>query len=153
MTRIPFNSTQEQPQQRVAPAPEQSRFNLKLSAPRSLAALTLLFCSSTLMCCALPAFLVLLGAGSVMATLLSWFPAMVILSQQKVLVFGLALCMLVLAGQSLKRSERASCPLDPARAQRCRRRLIQARVIYALSCTAFVLGSTVAYGIPLVQGH
>jgi hypothetical protein len=125
--------------------------NTTLSGSRSLAAFTLLCCSSTLVCCALPAFLVLLGAGSVMATLLSWFPAMVVLSEQKALVFGLATATLAAAGFSLLRSSRRSCPLDPARARRCRQRLLQARVLYLVSCVLFLLGSAVAFGLPLLH--
>jgi len=125
--------------------------SVHLSGPRSLAALTFLCCSSTLVCCALPAFLVLLGAGSVMATLLSWFPAMAVLSQHKALVFGLAAATLSLAGWSLLRRSRRPCPLDPVRARRCRQRLLQARVLYLVSCVLFLLGSVVAYGLPLIH--
>lgn len=119
-------------------------------APRSLAALSLLYCSSTLVCCAMPAFLVLLGAGSVMATLLSWFPGLVVLSQQKGLVFGLACLALLSAGSSLQRSSSRPCPIDPVQARQCRRRLRQARLIFAFSCAAFLAGSLVAYGLPLL---
>ena len=118
-----------------------------------MAALSLLFCSGTLVCCALPAFLVLLGAGSVMATLLSWFPGLVLLSQQKAVVFGLAATALVSAGHSLHRSSRGSCPLDPIEAARCRRRLRQARWLYLVSCTAFLTGGTVAYVLPMFLSH
>ena len=126
---------------------------LRLSAPRSLAALTLLFCSSTLVCCALPAFLVLLGAGSVMATLLSWCPGLVVLSQQKTVVFGLAAAALLSAGHSLQNSARQPCSLDPHQARRCRNRLRQARLIYGLSCGAFLVGGSVAYVLPLLHLH
>lgn len=122
-----------------------------LRSPRSLAALTLLFCSSTLMCCALPAALVMVGAGSVLASLLSWLPAMVILSQQKLIVFGLASISLILAGYALKQSSRRPCPLDPSLALRCQRRLSQGRRLYALSCTAFIIGAFFAYILPMVQ--
>jgi hypothetical protein len=61
------------------------------AAPRRLAALALVLCSSTLVCCALPAFLVLLEAGSVLATALSWWPGLAVLSEQKAVVFGLAI--------------------------------------------------------------
>lgn len=126
---------------------------LRPAAPRPIAALSLLFCSSTLVCCALPAFLVLLGAGSVMASLLSWLPGLVLLSQQKTLVFGLAGLALVGAGRSLQSSAHQPCSIDPAQARRCRRRLRQARLIYGLSCSAFLVGASVAYVLPLLQLH
>lgn len=119
---------------------------------RQAAALSLLFCSGTLICCALPALLVLLGAGSVLAALLSWFPALVLLSQQKGLVFGLAALALVLAGAALVHSASLPCPLDPSQARRCRQRLRQARWLYGLSCTAFAVGFSAAFLLPRLNG-
>ena len=110
--------------------------------------MSLLLCSGTLICCALPALLVLLGAGSVLAALLSWFPGLVLLSQQKSLVFALAALALVLGGATLARSARLPCPSDPRQAQRCRRRLRQARWLYGLSCTAFTIGFSAAFVLP-----
>lgn len=122
-----------------------------LRAPRSLAALTLLFCSSTLMCCALPAALVMIGAGSVLASLLSWLPAIVVLSQHKLMVFGIAGVSLLVAGFVLQQSSRMPCSLDPALARRCRQRLSQGRKLYALSCTVFVIGGFCAFILPTLQ--
>lgn len=123
----------------------------QLPGPRPAAALSLLLCSSTLVCCALPALLVLLGAGSVLASLLSWFPGLVVLSEQKLLVFSLAALALLLAGFSLWRSARQPCPLDPLAAGRCRRRLRQARWLYGVSCTAFAIGFSAAFLLPLLS--
>ena len=122
-----------------------------LRAPRSLATLALLFCSSTLMCCALPAALVMIGAGSVLASLLSWLPGMVILSEQKLLVFGIAGISLIMTAFALKQSSRMPCPLDPSLSRRCRRRLSQGRRLYVLSCTAFIIGIFFAYVLPVLQ--
>ena len=122
-----------------------------LRAPRSLAALTLLFCSSTLMCCALPAALVMIGAGSVLASLLSWLPAIVVLSQHKLTVFGIAGVSLLVAGFVLQQSSRMPCSLDPALARRCRHRLNQGRKLYALSCTAFMIGGLCAFILPILH--
>ena len=121
-----------------------------LIGPRRTAALSLLFCSGTLVCCALPALLVLLGAGSVLATLLSWVPGIVMLSEQKNVVFLLAAVALIAAGWSLFRGARLPCPSDPRLARRCRLRTRQARWLYLLSCAAFVVGSTAAYLPPLL---
>lgn len=121
-----------------------------LPEARQAAALSLLFCSGTLICCALPALLVLLGAGSALAALLTWFPALALLSQKKALVFALAALALLLAGAALARSARLPCPTDPRQAQRCRQRLRQARWLYGLSCTAFAIGFSAAFVLPHV---
>jgi hypothetical protein len=127
-------------------------FSLRaLLGPRRTAALSLVFCSGTLICCALPALLVLLGAGSVLATLLSWVPGVVLLSEHKGLVFLLALFALIAAGSSLLRSVGQACPTDPRLAQRCRHRMRQARWLYLLSCVAFAVGGTAAYLPPLLS--
>jgi len=121
-----------------------------LSAPRRLAALALVLCSSTLVCCALPALLVLLGAGSVLATALSWWPGLAVLSEQKEVVFGLAAAALVIAGLTLWRSARLPCPTNPREAHRCRQRRRQAQAIYGLSCSLFAIGSIAAFVLPLL---
>jgi hypothetical protein len=123
----------------------------RFTAARPAAALSLVFCSSTLLCCALPALLVLLGAGSVLATLLSWFPGLVLLSEHKLPLFSLAALVLLLAGLCLRRGARLPCPLDPRAASRCRRRLRQARWLYALSCSAFAIGFSAAFLLPLLS--
>jgi hypothetical protein len=120
----------------------------RLPGVRQAAALSLLLCSCTLVCCALPALLVLLGAGSVLATLLSWFPGLLLLSPQKELVFALAGLALAVAGLALLRSARLPCPVDPLEARRCRRRLRQARWLYGVSCTAFTVGLLAAFVLP-----
>ena len=74
---------------------------------RSIQLLSLLFTSGTLVCCVLPATLVLIGAGSVMASLVSTVPALVVLSQHKALVFTLAGVGLLLAGLALWRPRMA----------------------------------------------
>jgi hypothetical protein len=123
-----------------------------LPEARQAAALSLVLCSGTLVCCALPVLLVLVGAGSVLAALLSWFPALVLLSQQKSLVFALAALALVLAGAALARSRRLPCPADPQQARRCRRRLRQAHWLYGLSCLAFAVGFVAAFLLPGLLG-
>jgi hypothetical protein len=134
----------------VSAHPPQPRRSPLLPAPRRLAALALVLCSSTLICCALPALLVLLGAGSVLATALSWWPGLTVFSEQKTVVFGLAAAALVVAGVGLWQSSRLPCPVNPEAARRCRVQRRQAQTLYALSCTFFGIGSLVAFVLPLL---
>jgi len=122
----------------------------RLATARPAAALSLLLCSGTLVCCALPALLVLLGAGSVLATLLSWFPGLVLFSEHRPLVFALAALALLVAGLALVRSARLPCPIDPLEARRCRRRLRQARWLYGVSWSAFAIGLFSVVLLPLL---
>ena len=49
-----------------------------------LGLITLFASSSTLICCALPALFVLLGAGATFASLVNFFPQLIIISQYKI---------------------------------------------------------------------
>jgi hypothetical protein len=120
----------------------------RLPGARQAATRSLLICSATLVCCALPALLVLLGAGSVLASLLTWWPGLVLLSQRKTLVFSLAGLTLLLAGTALWRSAHLPCPREPSAARRCRRHLRQARWLYGIACGPYLIGFMSAVVLP-----
>lgn len=84
-----------------------------------LSVFSLLTSSSTLVCCALPALLVTIGAGASLAGLVSTAPWLVALSKYKVITFSLSGLMLAVAGLSLWRARNAPCPIDPAMARLC----------------------------------
>ncbi len=92
-------------------------------AIRETAAPTLaLFASaSTLICCALPALLVTIGAGAVMAGLASNVPGLIFLSQHKGWVFSFAALLLAGAWYARWATRNAPCPADPAKARACAR--------------------------------
>jgi hypothetical protein len=98
----------------------------------ALAFVALLTSSATLVCCVLPALLVALGAGAVLAGLVGSVPQLVWLSEHKALVFGAAAAMLVVAGITLWRSRTLPCPADAAQALACRRLRKFSVVLYAL---------------------
>lgn len=80
--------------------------------------LTLFTSTGTLVCCALPIILVLLGMGASVAAMTSAFPFLITLSQYKVWVFALSGVMLVLSVWLTYRSGQ-SCPSDPELAHLC----------------------------------
>lgn len=116
---------------------------------RLMQVFSLLLTSGTLVCCVLPAALVLLGAGSVMATLVSTVPSLVVLSEHKPAVFGLAGMGLVIAAVALWRQERyGSCPTDPARLRACGRLRRQAKALFALSLLGYLVAAVVTFLLP-----
>lgn len=120
---------------------------------RSLQAVSLLLTSGTLVCCVLPAVLVLVGAGSVMAGLVSHVPGLVVLSEHKGVVFSLAGGALLLAGLGLGRQARfGSCPTDPDRRQACLRLRRQARLLFASSLLGYGLAVLVTFVLPALMG-
>lgn len=66
----------------------------------------------TLLCCALPSTLVLLGFGASLAGFLGEYPQLIWLSENKGGVFGLSFFMLGIALVTRRYSESLSCPID-----------------------------------------
>ena len=125
-----------------------------MSEPRSntLSALmpamfSLLTSSSTLICCALPALLVTLGAGAALSSLISVVPQLVIFSEYKEVVFGFAFVMLAVNGAWLWMRRNAPCPLglNAAQALQCGQARRLSHSIYYFSVVLFVLGGWFAF--------
>jgi hypothetical protein len=108
----------------------------------------LLASAATLVCCALPALLVTLGAGSVLASLVTAIPQLVWLSEHKPLVFGTAAALLVVSGIALWRGRLAPCPADPGLARACLRLRRVSHVVYAFALLCFAVGAGVAFLLP-----
>ncbi len=108
----------------------------------------LLTSSATLVCCALPALLVTLGAGAALSSLVSAFPGLVWLSEHKAWVFGLATAMTALGGWAQWRNRRAPCPLDPALRQHCLRTRAWSWRLYLGSVAVLAVGALFAFVLP-----
>ncbi len=114
-----------------------------------LPAVTLFGSLGTLLCCALPAFLVSIGAGAVMIGLVSAFPQLAWLSGHKIPLFIFAGTMLAVSAASRGRARNAPCPADPAQARACLRlRRISTGVFYvslAIYATGFFFAFIAQY--------
>ena len=110
-----------------------------------LEVLTILSSFSTLLCCALPAALVSVGAGAALASVVTSVPQLVWLSEHKVPLFAFAGVTLLLAGASAYRNRNAPCPADPVQAKSCiRLRRWTARIFY-VSAAMYVIGFLFAF--------
>jgi hypothetical protein len=102
----------------------------------------------TLVCCALPSLLVLLGLGATVASVLSSAPWLVALSRQKEWVFGLS--GMLIAGNfyyvySLAprlQARALACPIDDPR---CRTAGRFNRIILWLSAAIWIVGAFTAF--------
>ena len=110
--------------------------------------LSLFLSSSTLICCALPALLVSIGAGAAFASLISAVPLLPILSQYKLYITLSALVSIIIAGYINYRSNHLACPTDPELAKACMRSRERSRYIYYLSLAIFLFASTFTYLVP-----
>lgn len=99
----------------------------------------------TLLCCALPALLVSLGAGAAVIGLVSTFPQLIWLSEHKVGLFIFAGAMLLASGVSRYMTRNAPCPIDPKEAQACKRlRRISSGIFY-FSLMVYTVGFFFAF--------
>jgi hypothetical protein len=111
---------------------------------------TLFATSSTLVCCAIPALLVALGAGAALSTLVSVFPQIVWLSEHKEALFAFSAAALIVSGWIQWRNRAAPCPVDPALRYACLRTRKISRRVYFASLAIFAVGGWFAFVQPLL---
>ena len=117
---------------------------------RWVAFLSLFTSTGTLICCALPAMLVALGAGAALSTLISAVPGLVWISEYKEAVFVFAGIMLTVSGWLQWRSRFAPCPVDAAQRKACLRTRRSSAMVYGASVLVFMVGGFFAFILPLL---
>lgn len=105
--------------------------------------------SSTLVCCAIPALLVALGAGAALSSLVSVFPQIVWLSEHKVGLFSFAGLSMAASGWMQWRARSAPCPLDPNLRDACLTTRRFSAKLYIASVFIYALGGWFAFIQPL----
>ena len=110
--------------------------------------LTLFTSSGTIVCCAIPALLVSIGAGAALSSLIAVFPQLVILSIYKIPIFMGAFMMLIISGILQYRSRNLPCPPDKNLANACTRTRKISLIIYFASVGIFIIGLLFAFIIP-----
>lgn len=106
--------------------------------------------AGTLICCALPALLVALGAGAALSTLVATVPGLVWVSEYKEVVFGIAGVMLAVSGWMQWRGRFAPCPVDPALRDACLRTRKLSAGVYLASLATYAVGGWFAFVLPLM---
>ncbi len=101
----------------------------------------------TLLCCALPSLLVLLGLGATVASALSFMPFLVTLSHHKKWVFLISGTLISLSfvqvyALSPRMKDRACPPHDP---EACRRATRASVVLLWISALLYAIGFSVVY--------
>ena len=110
--------------------------------------LSLFTSSGTIVCCALPALLVSIGAGAALSSLIAVFPQLVILSVYKIPIFMGAFMMLIISGIIQCQARKLPCPADKKQAAACVRTRKISGFIYLASVAIFVTGLLFAFIIP-----
>ena len=106
--------------------------------------------SSTLICCAIPALLVSLGAGAALASLVAVFPQIVWISENKEIIFLISTLLMVIGGIVQWRNRYAPCPIDPKLRQACLRTHKVSLAIYLISLVLLIIGGWFAFVQPLL---
>jgi len=107
--------------------------------------LSLFTSAGTLVCCALPALLVTIGAGAALAGLVSTVPQLIWLSTYKVQVFAVAGVLLLVTGIMQWRMRNAPCPTDPQLAASCMRMRSVNKWVFMFSALIYVVGFFFAF--------
>jgi hypothetical protein len=107
--------------------------------------LTVLSSFSTLVCCALPATVVSIGAGAALVSVVTAMPQLVWLSEHKIPLFAFAGLMLALSGVSAYRNRNAPCPADSTQARSCLRLRRWSARIFCFSTVLYVIGFFFAF--------
>ena len=104
--------------------------------------------SSTLICCALPALFVAVGAGASFASLVGSFPFLIVLSQYKLHITLFALVMLMIAGYANYKTYYMPCPAEPELGRLCMQTRKKSRILYYYSAGIFLFASIFTYVVP-----
>lgn len=100
----------------------------------------------TLLCCALPSTLVLLGFGASLAGFLGDFPQLIWLSDHKGLVFGLSFFMLGVSYLGQRYAQKAACPIDQK--DNCETTKNWSRPLFFVTLGINVIGAFYAFVLP-----
>ena len=115
---------------------------------KHLSYLSLFTSGGTLICCALPALLVGIGAGAVMVSLVSSVPQIVWFSEHKLGVFIFAGIMLSISGFLQWKARSLPCPSEKALAELCHKTRVNSLRVYYFSVTVFLIGGFMAFAAP-----
>ncbi len=119
---------------------------MRMMLRETLGPMIALFASSTtLICCALPALLVTVGAGAVMAGLAANVPGLIWLTAHKGALFVGAGVLLVAATAAKWLSRNAPCPIDPEAARACARARRRGTTILVVAVGVYLIGGFFAF--------
>lgn len=104
----------------------------------------------TLLCCAIPSTLVLLGFGATLASFLGNFPQLIWLSENKEIVFGVSFTMLALSYGAQRYSRTLVCPAD--KKNDCEKTKDWSRPLFWSSFAINVVGLFYAFILPKLIG-
>lgn len=125
---------------------------MSLRSQRLISVLSLFSSSGTLICCAIPAALVAIGAGASLAGLISVFPQIVWFSEQKVPIFAVSGVLIAASLFMTWKNRNAPCPIDKQQAVACQRLKKWSFINLSIAILFYVIGASFAFIFPFIQG-
>jgi len=119
-----------------------------LNSSKKIAFLSLFTSTGTVLCCALPAFLVAIGAGAALSSFISVFPEVVWISKYKNYIFFVATIFILVAGFFQYKIRQLPCPAEKELARHCTRVRRISEIIYLFAIVLLFIGYLFAYLIP-----
>lgn len=110
---------------------------------------SLFFSLGTLVCCVLPALFVLLGLGSVVASLVSAFPFLIWMSEHKPIVFGSSGVLIIIVGVVYFRASKRPCSIA-GKEEACQTTKEWSYLVYIGSILVFLIGAFFAFLLPWI---
>ena len=118
----------------------------EVKPPSVLPATLALFTSATtLICCALPAILVMVGMGAVWSGVIGTVPGITWFGANKHLVFTVTGLVLTASGAWQWHARTLPCPADPVKAKACTRLRRISWTLWGISVAAFITGGFFAF--------
>ena len=109
------------------------------------ATLALFISATTLICCALPAMLVMVGMGAVWSGVIGTVPGITWFGANKHLVFTVTGLVLTASGAWQWHARTLPCPADPIKARACTRLRWISWTLWGISVAAFIIGGFFAF--------
>lgn len=110
--------------------------------------LSLFASSATLLCCAIPALLIILGFGATVASIVSLAPQLIWLSERKIYVFGVALILLVISNWVSGSNREKACEGSEGQIQVCQMTKQVSKTLLFTSGMLFLMGAVFTFILP-----
>ena len=103
----------------------------------------------TLICCAIPSALVVLGFGATLASFLGNFPQIIWLSENKGIIFGFSFFMLGISYLGQKYAQAQVCPVD--KKADCEETKNWSKPLFWISLAINIIGTFFAFILPKIM--
>ena len=105
---------------------------------------------SMCICCALPAFLLLLGGGPILASLFTTFPKLLLLEKYSIFLFLFSGSLIIISGMLRWKSRNYACPSDPVEEKTCIKLNCFNKYLYFFTVIVFLIGTFSTFILPKI---